>query len=29
MNERIRMVDVANQIIDGSRRPPGSEQAGA
>ncbi len=29
MNERIRMIDVANQIIDGSRRPPGSEQAGA
>ena len=29
MNERIRMVDVANQIIAGSRRPPGSEQAGA
>ena len=28
MNERIRMVDVANQIIDGSRRPPGGEQAG-
>jgi response regulator NasT len=29
MNERIRMVDVANQIINGSRRPPGNEQAGA
>jgi two-component system, response regulator PdtaR len=29
MNERIRMLDVANQIIDGSRRPPGSEQAEA
>jgi response regulator NasT len=28
MNERIRMVDVANQIIAGSRRPPGGEQAG-
>ncbi len=27
MNERIRMVDVANQIIDGSRRPPGTAQA--
>ncbi len=29
MNERIRMVDVANQIIDGSRRPPDGEPAGA
>ncbi len=29
MNERIRMVDVANQIIDGSRSLPGSEHAGA
>jgi two-component system, response regulator PdtaR len=28
MNERIRMIDVANQIIAGSRRPPGGEQAG-
>ena len=27
MNERIRMVDVANQIIDGSRRLPGTAQA--
>jgi AmiR/NasT family two-component response regulator len=29
MNERIRMVDVAHQIIDGSRRPPGSERTGS
>jgi two-component system, response regulator PdtaR len=29
MNERIRMVDVANQIIDGSRRPPGTASAEA
>ena len=29
MNERIRMVDVANQIINGSRRPPGSQQTGS
>ena len=27
MNERIRMVDVANQIIDGSRRPPAGQPA--
>ena len=29
MNERIRMVDVANQIIDGSRRRPGEPATGS
>jgi two-component system, response regulator PdtaR len=29
MNERMRMIDIANQIIDGSRRPQAGQQAEA